>query len=133
MKERMTIIVEMTADGHYDCYQEDEGTKFCLTGYGNTVQEAMDDLMVATQEIREVYAKDGIIVPEYEFKFKFDIGSFFEYFDFLNVKKVAEMAGINYKLLNHYINGHKKAGRMQYDRLEKALKEISKKFAKVLP
>ena len=47
----------------------------------------------------------GKEVPELEFTYKYDMQSFFDYFSFLNVTKVAELAGINPSLMRQYTSG----------------------------
>ena len=121
----MTAIVEMASDGTFGCYPENEEKDFGIAGYGNTSEKAIADFLQSYREVREEYAKMGIQVPEYEFTFKYDIRSFFDHFDFFNVKKVAEMSGINYTQLNQYLTGRRKASRLQYEKLAACLRKIS--------
>ena len=68
-------------------------------------------------------------VPELEFTYKYDMQSFFNYFSFLNVTKVAELAGINASLMRQYTSGVTAAGQKQYDKIRVAVERISKELS----
>lgn len=122
---KMSVTVEKSADGTFGCYPENEFMDFGVAGYGHTAEEAIADFKLAYREIREEYAKLGKTVPNYELRFKYDIKSFFDYFDCFNVKVIAKKAGINYSQLNQYLTGHRNAGRSQYEKLSNAIREIT--------
>ena len=71
----------------------------------------------------------GKDVPELEFTYKYDMQSFFDYFSFLNVTKVAELAGINPSLMRQYTSGVTNAGQKQYDKIRVAVERISKELS----
>ena len=56
--------------------------------------------------------------------------SFFNYFSFLNVTKIAELAGINASLMRQYTSGVTKAGQKQYDKIRVAVERISKELSR---
>lgn len=72
--------------------------------------------------------EEGKEVPELEFTYKYDMQSFFNYFSFLNVTKVAELAGINPSLMRQYTSGVANAGQKQYDKIRVAIGKISKEL-----
>lgn len=124
-KETLTVIIEMTCEGRFDCYIEDDEKDFGACGYGDTSEEAIEDFYLACTELREEHAKDGMVIPEYDYVFKYDLRSFFDYFDCFNAKKIAEMSGINYAQLNQYLTGRRNAGRKQYDKLAECIRKIT--------
>ena len=81
--------------------------------------------LAAYAEIREDMAAEGKEVPELEFVYKYDMQSFFDCFPFLNVSKVAELAGINPSLMRQYTSGVANAGQKQYDRISAAVRKIA--------
>lgn len=123
------IVVEISKDGFYSCYCIEEFEHFALFGYGDSVKDAKNDLISSYQEIKEMLEDEGKEVPELEFVWHYDMKSFFNYFDFLNVTKVAERAGINPSLMRRYASGISNASEGQYEKLEKAVKEFSKELA----
>lgn len=124
-KTRLTVVVEMAADGTFGCYIEDEDKDFGVAGYGPTSEKAIEDFRTADREIREEYATMGREIPEYDYVFKYDLRSFFDYFDCFNTKKIAEKAGINYTQLNQYLTGRRNASRKQYEKLADCIQHIT--------
>lgn len=116
--KKITAIVEKSTDGQYSCYAPEKVGGFVFIGYGSTAKEAIEDLKVSVTEAREVA---GGAIPNFEFVYKYDIQSFFNRFDILNITKVGELAGINPTLLRRYACGSAKAGQKQYDKLKKAI------------
>jgi len=126
---KVTVIIEKAKDGYYSCYVEDDLPGFGLSGFGESAEAAKEDMLKAYQEIKEIQAEEGKEVPELEFTYKYDMQSFFDYFSFLNVTKVAELAGINPSLMRQYTSGVANAGQKQYDKIRVAVERISKELS----
>lgn len=126
---KVTAIMEKAKDGHYSCYVEEDLPGFGLSGFGDTAEAAKGDMLEAYKEIKEIQAEEGQEVPELEFVYKYDMQSFFDYFSFLNVTKVAELAGINPSLMRQYTSGVTNAGQKQYDKIRVAVERISKELS----
>lgn len=126
---KVTAIMEKAKDGHYSCYVEEDLPGFGLSGFGDTAEAAKGDMLEAYKEIKEIQAEEGKEVPELEFVYKYDMQSFFDYFSFLNVTKVAELAGINPSLMRQYTSGVTNAGQKQYDKIRVAVDRISKELS----
>ncbi len=125
---KANIVIETSNDGYFSCYMVESIPDFGLLGYGSSVQEAKDDLLSAYETIKEMLAEEGKVAPELNFVWHYDMKSFFDYFNFLNVSKVAERAGINPSLMRKYTSGVAKASDKQYLRLQKAVQEFSREL-----
>ena len=121
--------MEKAKDGYYSCFVEDDLPGFGLAGYGSTAEEAKADMLVSYQEMKEIMAEEGKAIPELHFVYKYDLQSFFDYFSFLNISKVAERAGISASLMRQYASGAANAGQKQYDKVRLAVSDISKELA----
>lgn len=126
---KVTVVMEKAKDGYYSCFVEDDLPDFGLSGFGDTAEAAKEDMLKAYQEIKEIQEEEGKKVPELEFVYKYDMQSFFDYFSFLNVTKVAELAGINPSLMRQYTSGVTNAGQKQYDKIRVAVERISKELS----
>ncbi len=126
---KANIIFEMAKDGGCSCYMKEDIADFGLSGYGNTPQEAKSDMLQAYEEIKELLVAEGKKPLELKFVYHYDMKSFFEYFDFLNVSKVAERAGINPSLMRKYTSGVANAGEGQYLKLKNAVHSIAHELA----
>lgn len=123
-KTNVTAIVEKASDGGYACYVQEELDGFGLAGYGDTAKEAISDLLLAYREIKEIRTEEGLETPELEISFQYDMPSFFDYFSYLNISRIGELAGINPSLLRQYASGAAKAGQKQYEKMSNAVKHI---------
>ena len=125
---KANIIIEMASDGGFACYMKESLPDYALYGYGNTAQEAKNDMLQSYQEITDMLKEEGINIEPLEFVYHYDMKSFFDYFSFLNVSKVAECAGINPSLMRKYTSGVAKAGEGQYMKLRKAVNTFAKEL-----
>lgn len=126
---KVTVIMEKAKDGYYSCFVEDDLPGFGLSGFGDTAEAAKADMMKAYEEIKKIQEEECKEVPELEFIYRYDMQSFFNYFSFLNVTKVAELAGINPSLMRQYTSGVTDAGQKQYDKIRTAVEKISKELS----
>lgn len=126
---KVTVMMEKASDGYYSCFVEEDLPGFGLAGYGETAEAAKADMLKAYEEIREMQVAEGRETPELEFTYKYDMQSFFNYFSFLNITKVAELAGINASLMRQYTSGVTAAGQKQYDKIRVAVERIARELA----
>lgn len=124
MKQKATIIVEKASDGGFSCFVDEDLDGFGLAGYGDTAKEAISDLQLSYAEIKEMRAAEGLDTPELDFSYRYDMQSFFDFFSYLNITRIGELAGINSSLLRQYASGAAKAGQKQYDKIRDAVQQI---------
>ena len=68
---KATIVVEQGVDGHFSCFMEEEIPYVSLLGYGDSSQQAIDDLLSFYKESKTELAKEGKTLPEIEFTVKY--------------------------------------------------------------
>ena len=79
-----------------------------MGGFGDSVDEAREDFMVSIEEAIEDAAEEGFNPPtmeEISVVFTYDLPSFFNYFDYINISKFASFAGINESKMRQYKSG----------------------------
>ncbi len=129
MAKKITIKVEKAqGDNFYSCYMMEDAPEYGLAGYGKSAKEAMDDLRVAEQETRELLAEAGKVMPELEYRFRFDIGSFFNYYDYLSMAGVARRVGVNASLMRRYAVGLSRPKENRRRKIEECLHEMGKEL-----
>ena len=125
---KVTAIVERSKDGLYSIYSQDRIGRDCFGGYGDSVADAKKDFLASIQEAIDNALKDGFDnVPVFEavnVEFKYDIPSFFNYFDFFNVSKFASFAGINESRMRAYKSGTSFPGERTTRKILKAVQTI---------
>ncbi len=127
----VNVIIERATDGGFSAYVAEELDGFGLAGYGETASEAVEDMLVTYEETKEIRQSEGLETPQLRFSYHYDIESFFNYFPYLNISKVAERAGINPSLMRQYAAGVAKAGKRQYEKIASAVRSISQELAAV--
>ena len=128
-KDKRTVIIERASDGTFSCYLMDDYDTFGLAGYGNSVEEAKADFWKAYEETKEMEEAEGRTMPVFSVIYKYDMQSFFEYFNFLNITRIAERSGINPSLLRQYSKGLSNAGEKQYKKLNETMNKIAEELS----
>ena len=129
MATKVTIQVEKgKQEKNFSCFMVDELPDFALAGYGNTAKQAIEDMYVAQKEIKELLEEEGKQMPELEFVFRFDIGSFFDYYSYLNMSGVAKKAGVNASLMRQYVMGKHEPSQKRKQQILDCLRQISQEM-----
>ena len=129
MVTKVTIQVEKgKQEKNFSCFMVEKLPNFGLTGYGNTAKQAIEDMYVAQKEIKELLEEEGKQMPELEFVFRFDIGSFFDYYSYLNMSGVAKKAGINASLMRQYAMGKHEPSKKRKQQILECLHQIAKEL-----
>lgn len=122
---KVDAYIIKASDGGFSCQIDKEGLGFVPVGYGDTAAEAKADMLVAIEEIGRELALQGKAVPGFEIIYHYDMKSFFDYFDFLNISKIGQRAGINPGLMRRYASGVANASEAQYAKLHRAVSSIA--------
>lgn len=129
MATKVTIQVEKgKQDKNFSCFMVENLPDFSLAGFGNSAKQAIEDMYVAQKEIKELMEKEGKQMPDLEFTFRFDIGSFFDYYSYLNMSGVAKKAGINASLMRQYAMGMHEPSQKRKQQILDCLHQISKEL-----
>lgn len=126
-KNLSTALIEKGKDGMFGIYTPE--LKHTIIGEGKTVLEAKEDFQNSVVEMMASYTGENKEIPEelkgITFEYKYDIASFFDFYDFINVSKFAERAGINPSLLRQYKSGSTNyISETQMKKIETALHKV---------
>ena len=127
--------MEKGADGLFAVYSEDHIGKSYFGGFGESVSEAKEDFLASIREAIEEESQAGNKVPRFEdirVCYHYDVPSFFNYFDFINVSKFAAYAGINESKMRAYKSGVAYPGEKTTARIMKAARTIGADLSTVL-
>ena len=127
---KITAIIEKGADGMYSVRSEQKIGNHYFGGFGESVEIAKADFLESVQEVIEESKEEGIEVPDsIQVAYQFDIPSFFNYFDYLNVSKFAELAGVNESKMRQYKCGIAYPGEKVTKRIASAIRKIATDFS----
>lgn len=134
----MTIIaiVEKGQDGLYSVWSDNCFGYHFFGGYGVSVEEAKQDFLASVNEALVECRKEdeSFLDPEYDeirVSYRFDIPSFFNYFDWINVSEFARCAGINESKMRQYKNGLAFPGERTTRKIMATVKKMQTDFASV--
>lgn len=134
MTMKTVALIEKGKDGTFGIYTPDINTT--IIGSGVTVAEAKDDFKNSLGEVFKSYEEEEEEeelpdeLKDIEFEYKFDIASLFNYYNWINVSKFAQLIGINPSLMRQYKQGQY-ISEMQANRIEKGLHKIGEELASI--
>jgi predicted RNase H-like HicB family nuclease len=131
---KLKAIVELWDNGTYSIYVANT-KKHNINAQGSSVEEAKANLQDAINEYVAMYQETGKPVPREinnpEFEYKYDLASFFNYFDCLNITNLAKKAGINASLLRQYKNKITFASEKQTKKIQYSINLLGNELAAV--
>lgn len=130
---RTTALIEKGKDGTFGIFTPD--LKSTIIGEGKTVAEAKEDFNNSVNEVLLYFQESGKEAPgelqNIEFEFKYDLASIFDYYNFINVSKFAQVAGINASLMRQYKTGKQYISENQVSKIEEAFHKMANEFATI--
>ncbi|MGN0222446.1 MAG: pilus assembly protein HicB [Muribaculaceae bacterium] len=105
---KVKALVERNANNFYAITTAQSVAGGYFGGYGYSVQEAKADYMECMREMLELAREEGKDVPDMEdiqVDFQYDLPSFFNFFDWINISAFAKQAGINESKMRAYKSG----------------------------
>ena len=126
---KTTALIEKGKDGSFTIFTPD--IKSTRIGEGNTVLEAKADFENTVKEVLETYEETGEPIPEelqnITFEYKYDMPSFLNCYNYLNMTKLADRAGINPSLMRQYKRGQY-VSEKQASKIQEAVHKIGREL-----
>ena len=131
---KVLAIIEKSSDGLYSIYSDDHIGKSYFGGFGDSVAQAKEDFLVSIKEAISEESEKGQSTPKLDdivVTYKYDLPSFFNCFDFINVSKFAELAGVNESKMRAYKCGVSFPGEKTTAKILKAIQHIGSEFCSI--
>jgi len=122
-KKRIKIIIEKTETG-FSAFTED----YPIFTTGKTITELQNNALEATQLYFDEQ-EEKITIEK--LKFEFDFQQFFQYYNVINAKILAQKIGMNATLLSQYVSGKKKPSKVQTEKILTGIHEIGQELAEL--
>lgn len=124
-KVKLLAIVERgKGKGNFTCFTPDSVENCGFGGGGSTAREAMEDTRLSLQKQKEDWANEGKAFPDVEFDFRFDVGSFFDYYP-IDVTAFARYIGMNASVLRQYVTGLRQPKENTIKRIREGINKLS--------
>lgn len=132
---KVNALIERTDNGYYSIACDGKIGNFCLGGFGDSVKDAKADFDSIVKDAQDSYIKEHGSLPD-EFKeiivdYKYDLQSFFNYFNWINISKFAKAAGINESKMRQYKTGKAFASERTKNTIEVTIHRMSEELASV--
>jgi hypothetical protein len=124
MKKRKINVTLMKEETGYSAYATVR-EKFIST-QAETLQDLKSNMLDAA---KLSFKGEGKIT--FDFRFSYDLESFFSLYKVINAKALSDRIGMNQSLLAQYIKGIKKPSAQQTKKILTGVKEVGKELAKV--
>ena len=125
-KVKILAIVERgRGKGNFTTFATENVENCGFSGGGSSAREAMNDTYIAAQEMRELKAEEGVTLPDIEFDFRFDVGSFFDYYP-IDVTAFAKYIGMNASVLRQYVTGIREPKEDTIKRIREGIDKLSR-------
>jgi predicted RNase H-like HicB family nuclease len=128
------IVILEKSDTNYSAYiPELDG---CIAT-GDTIQETVDSIEEAVKFHLAGMKEEGLDIPDafkndYEFKYKIDFESLFDWFSGVLTKSgISKLTGMNQSLLSQYANGIKKPSTKQSKKIEQAIHSFGEELLSI--
>lgn len=121
--KKYRMIIEKTDTG-FSAYSMD----FPVFTTGDSMNEVLDNSVEALNLYFEEI--NQIIKPE-QIKLEIDFQQFFQYYNVINAKILAEKIGMNPTLLSQYVSGKKKPSEAQSQKILTGINRIGKELSEL--
>ena len=113
---------------NFSCYMNVAELKTGVLGLGSSAKAAIGEMLSGWQDAVADLKEDGIEVPELEIEYRFDVGSLFSYYDFVNIAGVAREIGLNPSVMRQYAFGVRKPSEERKLQIVAGLKSLADKM-----
>lgn len=113
---------------NYSCLLTVKPIKGTVLGCGSSAKAAIEDMLKGWNETTEYLKEEGEEVPALEIEYRFDVGSLFSYYDFVNIAGVAREIGLNPSVIRQYVIGTRKPSVERKKQIITGLKSLADKM-----
>lgn len=128
MEKVIARVEREVGERNFSCYMKVESVNASVLGRGNTANAAIADMLQGWEDIKTDLKDDGVGIPSIDIEYTFDIGAFFNYYDFINVAGVSREIGISPAVMRQYATGARKPSQKRKARIIEGVKSLAKKI-----
>lgn len=125
MRRTIEVSVEKASEKNYWCSMLEDVENCHVHGTGNSVRAAIESLCSGLKEVEVDLMAEGKEMPDLDFNFKMDVGSFFNYYP-INVTAFAKYIGMNASLLRQYASGVKSPSAKSMAKIKAGLEQFKR-------
>lgn len=131
MEKVIAKVEREVGDRNFSCYMKVNSVNIGVLGQGSSARAAIADMLRGWEDAKDDLKEDGADIPCIEIKYTFDVGSLFNYYDFINVAGVSREIGISPAVMRQYAVGIRKPSIERKELIMKGIKSLAKKMESV--
>lgn len=113
---------------NYSCLLTVKPLKGTVLGCGSSAKAAIEDMLKGWDDTTEYLREEGKEIPTLEIEYRFDVGSLFSYYDFVNIAGVAREIGLNPSVIRQYVIGTRKPSAERKKQIATGFKSLANKM-----
>jgi predicted RNase H-like HicB family nuclease len=117
------MIIEKTDTG-FSAYSTD----FPVFTTGDSMNEVFEN---SVEALNFFFEEKNLVVNPDQIKLEIDFQQFFQYYNVINAKVLAEKIGMNPTLLSQYVSGKKRPSEAQSQRILTGINRIGKELSEI--
>lgn len=129
--KKLTAFIEVGSDGLFAVCTD--SNQICMiSGFGDSVTEAMKDFNECYEEVKEMWKEEGKTLPELEFEFRYDTVSFLQYYGkIISLSALQKFTGIDRHQLSHYVTGKSRPSAKTVARIQTGVTNLGRELSNV--
>ena len=128
MEKVIAKVEREPGEKNFSCYMKVESVKTGVLGQGSSARAAIADMLCGWEEAKKDLQEDGRKVPDIEVAYTFDVGSLFNYYDFINVAGVSREIGVSPGLMRQYAIGKRKPSKERKAQIVEGLRSLARQM-----
>ena len=113
---------------NFSCYMHIDSLNCGVLGVGSSAKAAIKDMLSGWNDETDELREEGKEIPELEIEYKFDVGSLFNYYDFINVSGVSREIGVSPSVMRQYAIGIRKPSPERKKEIMMGIKSLASKM-----
>ena len=113
---------------NFSCYMHIDSLNCGVLGVGSSAKAAIKDMLSGWKDETDELREEGKEIPELEIEYKFDVGSLFNYYDFINVSGVSREIGVSPSVMRQYAIGIRKPSPERKKEIMMGIKSLASKM-----
>lgn len=118
-------LTKEPGEKNFSCQLHVPELKASVLGVGSNVKAAIKDMESGWADTAETYKQQGKEVPELNISYRFDVGSLFNYYDYLNMAGVSRRLNISPSLMRQYATGARTPGKKKREEIARGIKMLA--------
>ncbi len=128
MEKIIAKVEREPGEKNFSCVLEVDSVKARVLGQGSSAKAAIADMLSGWEDTKLDLKEDGVNVPELDIEYTFDVGSLFNYYDFINVAGVSREIGISEAVMRQYAVGTRRPSQERKQQIVQGIKSLAKKI-----